>query len=79
MPQHGDARIRARQIKAEGAGAVGRAVVDKDQLELHLLKGGGDPADKIGNRPFLVPHRHDDGKLWTTRGCHKDGLMLNHL
>src|SRR5207244_2584414 len=45
------------------AGAVGRSVVDDDELALEPARGGfEDTADDLGNRGGLVVHRYDDAQ-----------------
>lgn len=61
------AGIPLRQFLHRLPGAVGRVIVDEDDLPRDTLEGFGQSFEQHGNVVALVECRHDDGELTGTR------------
>jgi len=58
------------QLRQFGFRAVGRAVVDVDDLKAAILaERGRDLLDQRGDVAGLVPHWNDDGNRWRLPAC----------
>ena len=66
LAKPGMLRLQALEF---GLGAVGRAVVDVDDLERPAGQRGGDFGHQWGDVLGLVPNRNDDGDGRGVRAC----------